>query len=184
VLRTGLDGLFSGIAPQPQYAQGYILEPMRSQLLHAGSENRLLRIVYSGVARIAEPYSLVTKRTRMGNVSEYLYVYDRTGGQRSGPGIKSLKPDGIQSVDVLEETFRPRYENELAKGSTSGVGTFASRAGSYHTPVRTDRPIRAVIQCQYCGREFHRYKNTTTTLRKHQDGYGNRCPGRRGVRMR
>lgn len=184
LFRTGLDGLFAGVSPRVQYSRDYISEPMRSQILHAGSESRLLRIVYNGVSRLAEPYSLVAKRTRTGSVSEYLYIYDRSGGQRSGPGIKSLKPAGIQAIDVLENEFRPRFENELARGVTSGVGSFSGRIGGYPTPVRADRAVRAVIRCHYCGREFMRYKNTSATLRKHNDGYGNQCPGRRGVRTR
>jgi hypothetical protein len=45
---------------------------------------------YDNVRRIVEPYSLVYKARTDGHRAEYLYVWDRTGGRSSGPGIKTF----------------------------------------------------------------------------------------------
>lgn len=167
-------------------AFAYFPSTLRSPILQAGGDRKLLRLTYDGVARIVEPYSLVFKRRKDGHGEEYLYVYDRTGGRTSGPGIKSLINRKIQSLDVLDERFDPRYPVELAKaGEFSGRGYFARSFGS-STGIRTAR-IRSLrhgwrytVECSYCNRRFKRMRRNTA-LKPHKDAYGNQCYGRRGL---
>lgn len=65
---------------------------LRMPIMEAGGDRRLVRLTYDGVTRIVEPYALAYKRRKDGHAEEYLYVYDRTGGRSSPPGIKSLSP--------------------------------------------------------------------------------------------
>ena len=88
--------------------------------MEAGSGLKLLRVTYNGHQRTVEPYSLAFKRRRDGYGQEYLYVWDRTGGQGTGPGIKTFLHERIQSLDVLRESFEPRYPVELSKAGELG----------------------------------------------------------------
>ena len=78
----------------------------------------MLDIVYKGVRRMVEPYSLIYKQRKSDGVArEYFYVYDTTGGRNSGPSIKSFVYNNIQEIKPTKEKFKPRYEVEL---STAG----------------------------------------------------------------
>jgi hypothetical protein len=57
----------------------YFPSHLRSPILQAGNEQRLLRLTYDGVSRLVEPYSLVYKQRKDGHREEYLYVYDANG---------------------------------------------------------------------------------------------------------
>ena len=70
---------------------------------------RLLRVTYDGHSRLVEPYSLRYKRRKDGHAEEYLYVWDRTGGRSSGPGLKTFLNGKIQSVEATDDTFEPRF---------------------------------------------------------------------------
>jgi hypothetical protein len=61
-----------------------------------------------------EPYSLKYMRARDGGEHEYFYVYNRSGGS-SPPGIRSLLPRGLTSVENTTEKFDPRSPIELCK---------------------------------------------------------------------
>jgi predicted nucleotidyltransferase component of viral defense system len=97
---------------------------LRTPIMEAGAEHRLMRLTYDGHQRLVEPYALRFKRRDDGVGQEYLYVWDRTGGRRSGPGIKSLFHHKITHLTVTDEHFEPRYEVELAK-----AGEFSDRIG-------------------------------------------------------
>jgi hypothetical protein len=145
-----------------------------------------------------EPYSLTFKRRTSDNVGhEYLYVYDQTGGN-SRPGIKTLFAHDVESLEVTDIDFTPRFEIQLAKAgdsSQSGYfsGTSPRRTAGLHragrsrrsTTTRTGRSgPKYVVRCVYCGKEFKRSKNSAR-LNTHKDRFGNACPGRFGqfVRM-
>ena len=158
----------------------------RNPILQAGSDMKLLQIAYDGQVRIVEPYSLRYKRRKDGHAEEYLYVWDRTGGRTSGPGLKTFLNGKIQSVQVLNETFEPRYPVELSKAGEYGPSSYFSKGfGSGGGRIRRVRfaPLRHgwryTVECSYCSRKFKRMRRSTR-LNPHKDGYGNACYGRNG----
>lgn len=119
---------------------------------------------------------------------EYFYAFDRTGGQRSGPGIKTFLHERIQSLAITEEAFEPRYEIELAKsGETPRKSYFGSPFGGRSRTTRARVPARCrnpfapvyTVQCPYCLKTFKRSK-ASTVLNAHKDSKGYPCHGRRG----
>jgi hypothetical protein len=179
--------LFAGYIGTERAAFAFFPSNLRTPIMEAGADRRLIRLTYDGITRIAEPYSLAYKQRRDGHREEYLYVYDRTGGRSSGPGLKSWLNHKIQSVEVLEEQFDPRYPIELGKaGEAAGRSYFGKSFGGADHRVRRGRLAtlrhgwRYSIQCSYCARVFKRMRRDTA-MRPHKDGYGNNCPGRRGT---
>jgi len=162
----------------------------RNPIMDAGSSMTLLRLTYHGVQRDIEPYSLVYKRRRDGVEQEYFYGYDRTGGQRSGPGIKTFVASDVQRLEATEEKFEPRFPVELSKaGEPAGKGYFGSpfsRPGAVRSAVgprsvgRSRSGVIYILQCPYCMKTFRRSVRSTR-LNKHTDNYGNRCYGRVGT---
>jgi hypothetical protein len=74
------------------------------------ARNRLCaEVVYRGVARVVEPYSLRYPST--GNVLLYVFELDR-GGQPSHR-IKALNTAAISSARITDRPFVPRYLVEL-----------------------------------------------------------------------
>lgn len=151
-------------------------------------------MTYRGARRRVEPYSLDYKVRQDGLGREYLYVYDLTGGS-SGPGIKTLVADGVQSIENTDETFEPRFPVDITKaGEISGSLYFEGRRGPRSAfgvtrPPRVKKPrtsrrrstttARYVVECSVCGKRFRRNKYVTR-LNPHKDKYGNRCIGRIG----
>lgn len=189
-LREGITALFAPLGEGYGLAQAFYPSRLRNLILQAGSERRLMQFRYDGVTRVVEPYSLAFKRSRDGRANEYLYVWDRTGGRSSGPGIKSLFHYKIEQLDLMDESFEPRFEVELAKAGDIGQSGYFSqqrRAGVSRrsTSAVTRRARRAyvgpkyTIQCSYCGKQFKR-KSSSTRLNPHKDRYGNQCYGRAG----
>lgn len=149
---------------------------------------RLMSITYDGITRAVEPYSLAYKRRQDGHAEEYFYVWDRTGGNRSGPGIKAFINTKVQDIRLLDEKFEPRYVVELAKaGEPLGTGYFGTStfSGVRRSVPRVSRAktpyygLLYTVQCQYCGKQFKR-REYTTRLNEHKDQYGNACYGRTG----
>ena len=211
---TVVDLLFGRFVAQPSISGGgsggygiagmpTLIKPsgeFRRKIFDAGRYRKLLRITYSGIQRVVEPYSLVFKEKKDGEINEYLYVWDRSGGN-SKPGIKSFIFQKIQSIEPTEEEFDPRFEIELVKSDqTSETGyfseAFSSRSEKSLTRVK-NRPalivskkspksyFRApemvyIIQCSVCGKKFRR-STYTTSLNNHKDKLGNQCFGGFGV---
>ena len=167
----------------------YFPANLRNKIMEAGADLNLLRLTYSGVARDVEPYSLVFKRRKDGFGQEYLYVWDRTGGDRSGPGIKTFLHDRIERLEILpEQHYEPRYPVEISKAGELGSKSYFSQAfgAGGGSPRRTRARVRYfgsrmvyVVECSYCHRRFTRTKSRTR-LNRHKDQYGNRCFGRAG----
>ena len=151
---------------------------LRNPIMEAGQMLTLLRLGYDGVVRLVEPYSLVFKIRGDGIAREYFYAYDTTGGRSSGPSIKSFLPGKVESIENTDQRFEPRVEVELSKaGSAEIIGRFEGRPNLGRN-VYT-RLMKHEIQCPYCLRKFRR-KGFDNKLNKHQDRYGNSCPGRIG----
>jgi predicted nucleotidyltransferase component of viral defense system len=186
-LRQFVDALFSPFPTAGYGALAYFPATVRNAVMEAGAKRRILRLTYDGVPRLVEPYSLVYKRRQDGHAQEYLYVFDRTGGMSSGPGVKSLVHSKISKIEETEEVFEPRFPVELAKaGEYSDKTYFGSPFGRVSfggvSRVRRAQGSRVVYtyQCTYCNRKFSR-TTRTSRLRPHKDAYGNNCHGRSAV---
>jgi predicted nucleotidyltransferase component of viral defense system len=159
---------------------------LRNPIMEAGHNLTLLRIVYDGVEREVEPYSLKYKIRRDGVGREYLYVYDQTGGRGSGPGIKSLVHTKFQSIANTDIEFEPRTEVELSKAGQFFQEKFFHSAArqriirSFHfKSSRVKSSHLYTIVCPACNKRFYRDKYNTR-LNPHKDNYGNRCYGKIG----
>ena len=74
---------------------------------------------------------LAFKWRQDGTGQEYLYVWDRTGGRKKGPGIKMMFNWKITSLEHTDEKFEPRFEVELAKAGEYGDRTTFARRGRW-----------------------------------------------------
>jgi predicted nucleotidyltransferase component of viral defense system len=188
-LKHGIETLFAPFEYGSELLPAFFPAEFRNPIMQAGSERKLLRLTYHGIPRQVEPYSLVFKRRRDGVAQEYFYVYDRTGGLTSGPGIKALLQGDIQSIDVTDEPFEPRWVVELAKaGDRTSATYFKGRGTGVRAPRSMARPSAGlgstvyVIECPQCRRRFRRTR-PSTRLNPHNDNYGNPCNGRSGIRL-
>ena len=124
--------------------------------------------------------------------SLYFYVYDRTGGTESGPGLKTFVCENVQSIENTDIRFEPQVPVELSKAGEIGEKTyfgspFRKTRASYlsfrkRRATRTTRHktgITYIIECTYCGKRFRR-STYNTKMNKHKDKYGNPCYGRVG----
>lgn len=185
--RQGIEELFGAPGYRRQQLAFFPAE-FRNPIMEAASAQTLLRMTYGGVTRKVEPYSLVYKRKKDGVAQEYFYAYDQTGGQNSGPDIKTFLASGIQGIELTDEKFEPRYVIELSKagepGNKSHFGQGFSRPrASRPAPTRSSRRSGSgtvfILQCPYCMKTFRR-TSRSSTLNAHKDSYGNRCYGRVG----
>ena len=183
--RNVIDELFADQTFIGRGSLAFFPSQFRNPILQAGSEMRLLRVTYDGHSRLVEPYSLRYKRRKDGHAEEYLYVWDRTGGRSSGPGLKTFLNGKIQSVEATDDTFEPRFPVELSKAGEYGPSSYFSRPFGGSSATRRVRiaPLRHgwryTVECSYCGRKFKRMRRSTR-LNPHKDGYGNDCYGRTG----
>jgi predicted nucleotidyltransferase component of viral defense system len=184
-LREGIAELF---LPYSGYRGGeaaFYPSQLRNLILEAGADRKMMALTYQGVTRIVEPYSLTFKvRPSDGVGQEYLYVYDRTGGRRTGPGLKSLLHYNINALEVLQETFEPRFEVTLAKsGDADRTGVFGGNRAGYaaHGYGRPTKPKPYAVYCPRCGKTFRR-STSSTRLNAHKDQWGTPCPNRSGYR--
>ncbi len=188
-LRVGITELFAPYAGAGRGELAFYPSHLRNPILEAGAGRKLIRVAYHGVTRIMEPYSLVFKRRTSDNVAqEYFYVWDRTGGRRSGAGIKTLMHYDIRGLEVLEETFEPRFEITLGKaGDTSQSGQFVGNRGRRATRSSSGSTRRSstrsgptyLVQCGSCAKRFTR-TTSSTRMNAHKNPWGSPCPGRSG----
>ncbi len=189
--RTVAEALFGGL-PAGRSQLSYFPSALRTPIMDAGRDMKLLSLTYDGVTRKVEPYSLVFKRRQDGEAHEYFYGYDQTGGRNSGPDIKSFFHYKIQNLVILDEKFEPRYEIELSKAGELGDKTYFSRPFSRKGNPTSSFRLRASrqrnryssgtiyrIKCIVCGKTFTR-STYSTRINKHKDQYGNYCLGRTG----
>ena len=87
-LRSGVAG-FSPLRVAGRGELAFYPSRLRNPIIEAGAGRKLQAFTYDGT-RVVEPYSLVFKRRKDGVAQEYFYAWDRTGGVRSGPGIKTF----------------------------------------------------------------------------------------------
>lgn len=160
----------------------YFPASLRNKIMEAAGDLRLLQVAYGGIARVVEPYSLVFKRRKDGFGQEYLYVWDQTGGNRGGPGLKSFVHDRIESLEILTDHYEPRVPVEISKAGEVGSNSYFARpfgsGGGRPRRTRVRRYYGArlvyVVECSYCHRRFTRMQYRTQ-LNRHHDQSGNRC---------
>ena len=142
--RNVIDELFADQTFIGRGSLAFFPSQFRNPILQAGSEMRLLRVTYDGHSRLVEPYSLRYKRRKDGHAEEYLYVWDRTGGRSSGPGLKTFLNGKIQSVEATDDTFEPRFPVELSKAGEYGPSSYFSRPFGGSSATRRVRiaPLR------------------------------------------
>jgi predicted nucleotidyltransferase component of viral defense system len=183
--KAEIEELFSSFDAGNANQLAFFPPDLRTPIIEAGRSRTLLRVTYGGSVRLVEPYALTFKWRQDGAGQEYLYVWDQTGGN-SGPGIKTFLNGRITSLQNTDITFEPRGEIELAKAGEYGALTrFTGNrsAQSARSPrILTARRRHYRVRCSYCQREFER-SSASVTIRPHNDGFGNRCPGRRGHRV-
>ncbi len=151
--------------------RGIPLEKIR----FAGMNHLCINLGYNGIKRLIEPYSII--RTQDGNYLLHA-VKVQTGENRT------YRIDRIQSIEVTDKIFRPRYNIELTSITTT-TPSISSRSNK--TSRRTSSRRRSVnyggmtyrIQCPLCGKTFKRSKYDTK-LNPHKDKHGMNCPGRVG----
>ncbi len=193
LFKTTVNELF-GPLPIGRGQLAYFPSHLRNPIMEAGYGMTVLDIMYDGVRRQVEPYSLTYKTRKDGVAREYLYVYDRTGGNRRGPGLKTFVHPKIQHIANTDTEFEPRYQVELSKAGEAARSSYFARPtgrsiSTYATPRRrrVRSPARGfgpryVLECGICGKRFRR-KKYSTKLNPHKDRYGNQCYGRIGYML-
>jgi hypothetical protein len=171
--------LFAGYA-HPSHVAAFFPARFRNPIMDAASDFRLLKMRYRGVNRLVEPYALVYKRRQDGEAHEYFYAWDRTGGAKSPPGIKSFLQGGVEAIEVAPEHFEPRFQVDLVKAGEPATRTYFGRRFGHQGRFTTAFHRPYVVQCPYCSRRFRRSK-PNSKIAAHKDAYGNRCYGRIGT---
>lgn len=204
--RSIIPELFLLLQPQPAYTfagggyggGGYSLNYFpanyRNIIMEGGQLRKVLRMVYDGLERQIEPYSLAYKIRKDGVGREYFYGWDRTGGRSGNFTIKMYTADKVQSIDLTDEIFEPRFPIELSRAGEFAGQTYFGKPFSNTTPFRTPRirsgasKVRKIrsfsglsytIQCPVCLKKFKR-SSYDTKLNKHKDNFGNQCYGSYG----
>ena len=191
--REGITELFGSFGEASEHALRTLFYPAeyRSLLMTAGREQKLVRMMYKGVERMVEPYSLQYKAAQGRHGREYFYGVDITGGTSGVVGIKMYTADNVQSMEMTDTTFEPRHTIELSKAGdvpdkirfegrrrTSGLGSI-SRARVGRVPTFLS-PKQYTLQCPMCQKTFKRARMSETTLNSHKNSWGTKCSGRRG----
>ncbi|MFA5293624.1 MAG: nucleotidyl transferase AbiEii/AbiGii toxin family protein [Phycisphaerae bacterium] len=178
--------------PEGRGEHAFFPPEFRNIILDAGTNMTMIEIVYDGIQRMVEPYSLVYKQRKDGVAREYFYVYDTTGGRTSGPSIKSFVHTNIQEIRPTDKKFEPRYEVELSKAGESAKNSYFGKPFSKRQiSVRKGRHVSIksfslggygptyIYQCPMCQKRFSRNK-MNSDLNIHKDKYGNQCFGKTG----
>ena len=190
--KDSIERLFEGVQVRDWGERLFFPSAHRNLIMEAGAGRKLLRLTYDGVERMVEPYALSYKRAANQPAKEYFYAYDRTGGARSAPGIKSFVNSGVQSLALTGELFEPRYEIELSKaGEDARKGYFGKGFSSQGATRAIARPSKSrswgpqqtfKVQCPYCQKIFTR-TTSSLALKEHKSSDGYRCSARHGYRI-
>lgn len=173
------------------YSLNYFSSNYRNIIMEAGRRRKVLRMTYDGLIRMVEPYSLAYKVRKDGVGREYFYGWDRTGGRSGQMTIKSYTQDKIQSLELTDETFEPRFPIELSKAGEyirqryfsrplrtriSTIGGPRVRTSALRRRTASSYGFSITVECPICNKRFKR-ASYNTKLNKHKDKYGNQCYG-------
>lgn len=100
---------------------------LRNKIIESGTEQKTLHLDYEGYVREVEPYSLTYKIRADGFGQEYFYGYDLTGGSSRKIGIKMFLHEKIHSLEITNNSFKPRFEIELSKAGEFGKKPYFPR---------------------------------------------------------
>ncbi|PZS29483.1 MAG: hypothetical protein DLM61_12850 [Pseudonocardiales bacterium] len=160
-------------SPPPSVSTWQVGVPLET-VRFAAANHLLVELDYDGRTRLIEPYSL--RRTRSGDLILHAERAD-------GSGHRTYRVERIVGLRTTTTPFRPRFPIEF------------SARGPLHAPLHAPPQRRSLVPghshtsrssstgylfaCTRCGRQFaHTRKNSS--LRQHNDPYGNRCGGRNG----
>jgi len=133
----------------------------------AASNRVCVKLGYHGKERIVEPYSF--RQSRDGN---RLFI----GFERDAAAIRSYSLSKIESVQVTNEPYSPRYPVEInIEGPLRMPGISRPRS----TPPNPYGRPTYIVQCNLCSHQFKR-ESRSTNLRPHKDKAGYKCLGRVG----
>ena len=143
------------------------------EVIRFAAANRICaELNYQGSTRIIEPYSL--RRSRAGNVILHAHNVDKNAH-------RSYRIDRIEGARLTNTAFVPRHEIELTP-----TGPYRIKPAAIHQNLRRTSRINYtshgpvyILECSTCGRHFKR-KRRTTQLNRHNDEWGDPCPGRYG----
>src|SRR5262249_54839403 len=111
---SDLNDLFKEFPEETYETFEYYGPHLRNPIMEAGRGGTCLLVNYKGTERLVEPYSLKYMQRRDGVEREYLFVYDRVGGD-SGPGSKTMVAENMAWAKNTDEKFDPRWPIELFK---------------------------------------------------------------------
>ncbi|MGH3838534.1 MAG: WYL domain-containing protein [Pseudonocardiaceae bacterium] len=154
-------------SPPPTVSTWRVGVPLET-VRFAAANHLLVELDYDGRTRLIEPYSL--RRTRAGNLVLHAERAD-------GSGHRTYRVERIQGLRTTTRPFRPRFPIEFsARGPLHAPpqhSTLVPRASHISRSSSTEY----LYECAHCGRQFtHTRRNSS--LRQHNDPYGNRCGGR------
>jgi predicted nucleotidyltransferase component of viral defense system len=151
------------------WGHGVPFEPVR----FAAANHLCVELGYGGAQRIIEPYSL--RRTKEG----YLLLY---GVKVLTNELRSYRVDRIQSINVTNQPFKPRFAIEFTSSGTIVAPPTQRVTAQYHAHSFKSKVVY-VIECTVCGKQFRR-STRDTHLRPHKDKDGIfDCPGRTGYEV-
>lgn len=182
-LIADIEVVFAGYTQGHGVQFAYFPPELRNPIMRAGRNQTLLKIRYKGSDRVVEPYSLKYLQRKDGAEREYLYVYNRAGGEHE-PGIRMFVHEGIESLENTDEKFVPRYMIELSKSGEVPKQRYLFDPNK-PSPIPRVRRVRSRIRgglryiyaCAYCGKRFAR-TSQDSNLRPHKDKRGYSCGGR------
>lgn len=192
--------IFSGFETRRADTDTFFSAALRFPILRAGSERRLIRMIYDGSSRLIEPYALLFKKPENAPSREYFYGWNLEGGS-SPPGWRSFLGHKIQRLELTDIEFEPRTEIQLSKAAEAPrIATFRKESGRSYENRRPTMPKPSssktgragpkrkaslytheyVLQCPYCQKKFKR-TSRDSALRPHKAPGGYACGGRRGT---
>lgn len=190
-----LEGLFSIFQDNGYRDFAFFEAKIRAPIMTAGRNQTLLKIRYKGSDRIVEPYALKYQQKRDGTEREYLYVYNRSGGEHE-PGVRCFVAENVESIENTDEKFEPRegYLIELSKAGEipenpylfdpnkpikRPVSSFGYSRRRTSSTQRTFGP-KYIYQCGICGKKFTK-SSYDGRLGKHKNKNGHPCYGGYGI---
>ena len=181
-----LEFLFADVTDNGFAQFVYFPADVRAKIMQAARTQTQLRVRYKDADRIVEPYALKYMQSRDGNQKEYLYVYNRSGGNNE-PGWRQFVASNLQSIENSEDIFKPQYPIEISKAGEMPEnpylfdpnrpikvprGTLSRLQRGARVKSSFGSQMKYVFKCSYCGKQSVRM-DCDSSARPHKDKYGN-----------